>query len=145
MKHFFRVFLSGAATLAITLLCYLIYLLLACFLNYYTDLLYLSLILLLFLAYCVRAGKRAARRHPSIWNGIVFISLPALFACLEIFTHLDDSIVSGVILDSLGVPFLLILQHGPWFLPRIAYEIGPEVCTLLAFWLGEYTIKRKTI
>lgn len=145
MKHFFRVFLSGAATLAITLLCYLIYLLLACFLNYYTDLLYLSLILLLFLAYCVRAGKRAARRHLSIWNGIVFISLPVLFTCLEKFTYLDDSIVGGAVLDSLGISFMFVFQYVPWFLPRIAYEIGPEVCTLLAFWLGEYTIKRKTI
>ena len=145
MKHFFRVFLSGAATLAIALLCYLIYLLLACFLNYYTDLLYLSSILLLFLAYCVRAGRRAARRHPSIWNGIVFISLPVLFTCLEKFTYLDDSIVGGAVLDSLGISFMFVFQYVPWFLPRIAYEIGPEVCTLLAFWLGEYMIKRKTI
>lgn len=81
MKHFFRVFLSGAASLAIALLCYLIYLLLACFLNYYTDLLYLSLILLLFLAYCVRAGSvRPAAIHPYGMGSFLFLCLFFLHA-----------------------------------------------------------------
>ena len=145
MKHFCSVFLSGAAAPLMGLLSYLIYLLWPGRVKYPVLLLYWLLVMVLFLAYCVRAGKRAARRHPSIWNGIVFISLPVLFTCLEKFTYLDDSIVGGVILDSLGISFMFVFQYVPWFLPRIAYEIGPEVCTLLAFWLGEYMIKRKTI